>query len=301
LSEESAAPQHARVAPTMSAVREETPVKESRPRRRPAPVDDGDIPKWLRTTLAVLLGMVVMMVAGWVVFNLNKPKQVTIPELKRLTLTEAESRLKALGLRMRVVRRVTSEQFPADTVTSTDPSPGSKVYEGGNVGVVLSTGSRFVEVPDLRGLNLDKAKEMLDSLGLVMDERVAEERDRNVEAGLIVGQIPEPRTKHERGTSVRVRISSGSEPARRDDPSFDRKFLYTVRIKLTGLTEPVVLRVDMTDTRGTKTVHEEMHSPEDEVEITAEGYGGEAVFRIFYDGDLVTQVTKKADQEAEPE
>ncbi len=291
----------ARVAPTMSAARPEPrPGSRGERRSREAVEGDADIPRWLRFTVGALVSLVALMALGWTVFNLNKPKQVGVPELKRLTIAEAESRLKSLGLRMRIAKRSTSEQFASDTVTGSEPTPGSKVYEGGSVGVFVSDGSRFVEVPDLRGLTVDKAKVLLHSLGLVLDERVIEEREREVERGLIVRQVPEPRTKHERGTSIRVRISSGTEPAAGSGADENRKYLYTIKIKLTDLSEPVVLRVDMTDTRGTKTIHEEMHAPEEEIELTAEGYGGEAVFRIFYDGDLVTQVTKKADQEAEP-
>ena len=54
------------------------------------------------------------------------------------------------------------------------------------------------------------------------------------------------------------------------------------------------MRVDLTDSRGTKTVIEEPHNPGEEVQVSAEGYGSEVDFRIFYNGELVKQVHAKA-------
>lgn len=257
-----------------------------------------DIPTWLKMTMVFFGSLVVFMVGGWILFNLSKPKMVTVPVLSRLTLTDAEARLKSLKLSMRVNQRQASDQFAADTVISSTPVAGSKVYEGNTVGVVVSAGSPFVEVPDLRGLTADRAKVMLDTIGLRLDDRINQVRDRDIEEGQIVAQTPERGNRVERGTRVRITISSGRnrpEP----EPNPTQKYLYTVSIRLTDVLESVNLRVDLTDDRGTRTVHESMQGPEDQVEITAEGYGKEVVFRIFYDGQLVKQLTKRADEDGE--
>jgi eukaryotic-like serine/threonine-protein kinase len=261
-------------------------------------VDDesGDIPAWLKMTLVFFGSLVVFMVGGWILFNLSKPKLVTIPELQRLTLQEARSRLEPLGLSLRIGQRKESEQFPPDTIIETIPPAGSKVYERSGLEAIVSSGSRFVEVPDLRGLPVDRAKALLDTLGLVLDDRVVEVRDREVDAGLIVSHTPERSTRVVRNTAVRVRISVGDRRAA-GDPESDKKYLYTVSIRLTDIAQAVTLRVDLTDTRGTRTVHESQRNPEEEVEITAEGYGDEVVFRIFYDGELVKQVNKRGSED----
>lgn len=263
-------------------------------------IDDepADIPTWLKMTMVFFGSLVVFMVGGWILFNLSKPKMLMVPSLHGLTVSEAEQRLKPLGLTMRISGREANEQLPAETVISSTPSAGTRVYEGNAVGVTVSSGSKFVEVPDLRGLPADRAKAMLDTLGLKLDERISETRNREVDAGLIVSQVPEQRKKVERGTRVRVTISSGNRRSS-SSPEDDKRYLYTISIRLTDITKSVELRVDMTDSRGTRTVHDSTAEPEENVEVMAEGYGDEVVFRIFYDGELIKQVTKRGEDDGE--
>lgn len=263
-------------------------------------VDDepADIPNWLKMIMVFFGALVVFMVGGWILFNLNKPKMVEVPALNRLSLAQAESALQRLKLNMRVTQRLPDDEVPAESVIDSTPPAGTRVYEGNSIGVIVSSGSRFVEVPDLRGLPVDRAKALLDTLGLKLDDRVIEERNREVDAGLIVGHTPEHRRKVERNTRIRVRISVGDRRASRD-PEEDRKYLYNVSIRLSDIDEAVDLRVDITDSRGTRTVHESFSGPDELVEITAEGYGSEVVFRIFYDGEMVKQVAKNAHEDGE--
>ena len=263
-------------------------------------IDEGssDIPTWLKMTMVFFGSLVVFMVGGWILFNLSKPKLVEVPALQRLSLAQAKTSLDPLKLNLRIAQRVSNEQIPAEGIIESYPPAGTKVYERSTIDVTVSAGSKFVEVPDLRGLAVDRAKALLDTLGLRLDDRVNEVRDREVEAGLIVGHTPERGNRVERNTKIRVRVSIGN---RREAPEAEpkRKFLYTVSIRLTDVTEPVNLRVDLTDSEGTKTVHESMASPDELVEIAAEGYGPEVVFRIFYDGEMVKQVTKRADEDGQ--
>jgi hypothetical protein len=283
------------VAPAMGAIR-----GKSAEGRRFAAADSEDVPLWLKMALVFFLSIVTFMIGGWVIFNLNKPRTLLVPDVRRLSVPEAETRLRPLGLKVRVIRRESNEQVRAGVILSTDPSPGSKVVEGFTIGAVVSLGSRTVEVPDVRGVTVDEARAMLDSLGLKLSDRIVEERDRSVEPGSVIMQLPEPRTRVERGSQVRVTIATRAEPSRGSDPNDNIKYLYLIRIRLSDIDRRVLMRVDMTDSRGTKTVHDEEHEPGEQVEIAAEGFGAEVVFRIFYDGELVKQVTKRADEEGVP-
>ena len=256
--------------------------------------DESDVPLWMKMAIAFFAGLVMLMVIGWIVFNMNKPGQVSVPELKRLSIAEASASLEKAGLKIRVAGRESNEQVPAEHVLETDPPAGERVYQSSTVAVTLSTGSRFVEVPDVRGMSVEKARALLASLKLELDDRVEEVRDRNVDPGMIVSQVPGPREKHERYTRVRVKVSGDRTEGDRDA---SRKFLYTVRIRLTDVEEHVDVRVDVTDARGTKTVHDEPHDAGEEFSVDAEGYGNEVTFRIFYDGELVKTVVKGADEE----
>lgn len=291
------------VAPQLEGIRSETKSKFFQRKDTLVEEDDGeedvpgDVPLWLRMALVFFVSLVVFMVAGWMIFNLSKPRTIKVPSLQGLTMAQADENLKHLNLKLHVMRREASEQ-PAGTILDTDPSAGRDVVEGQAVGVVVSSGSRTVEVPDVRGLTPDRAREVLDSVGLNLNARIEEVRDRSAELGTIVSQLPEPRTRVDRGASVRIRVASEerSEP----DRDADRRYVYTIRIQLNDIDSPVVVRVDMTDSRSTETIHEEEHLAGDDFTITAEGYGLQADFRIFYDGSLVKTVTKNADEGGRP-
>lgn len=266
-------------------------------RKRTREVEPSDVPIWLKGALVFFAALAVMMVGTWFVVNLRKPRLVTVPDLHRLTIAKAEEAVKPLHLKLHVTKKVMNEQVPADVILDTDPTPGERIYEGGTINVQVSAGSRFVEVPDLRGMTADKARILLDSLGLRLDDRVEEEYDRDAEKGMILKQVPEARTRVERKTAIRVVASSGKDPPVRN-PRDNTKYIYTVRIELSDIVEPVLMRVDMTDNRGTKTISEERRQPGEVVELTAEGYGSQAIFKVFYNGEPITQVTKQADEES---
>jgi serine/threonine-protein kinase len=275
-----------------------TTMKSERQRKRDDYVE-GDVPGWIKGVFVFLLAIVVMMVGTWVVQNLSKPKDVLVPDLNRLTISNAEQAIKPLKLKLKVKAQELNETVPADVILDMDPMPGEKLREGGTIYVTVSGGSRFVEVPDLRGMNADEAKILLDSLGLKLDDRIAQKSSKDVEEGMIMNQVPEPRTRVERRTSIRATTSSGRRGPDKPAGDSNQKYLYTIRIELSDITEEVLMRVDMTDSRGTKTISEERRQPGDLVELTAEGYGDQAIFKIYYDGEPITQIVKSAKEPEE--
>jgi eukaryotic-like serine/threonine-protein kinase len=283
-----------KVAPAMTAAKAETAKApaDPAPKTRRQVDRDPDVPVWMKTLMAFFAGLLVVMVIIWVIFNSNRPRTVSVPDLRGLTAMEASERLKMHGLKMRV-RDVPHEQVPPQRVIEMNPQPNEEVYEGSWVTLVVSSGSQFIAVPDLRGLTLDRAKATLASLNLSVDDRVQEVQDREVPAGMIVRQIPERGTRVERDTQVQLFVSVGNERPRQD-PDANVKHIYTATIRLTDIDAPVRVRVDMIDARGTKKVYDLVHEPDDEVEVIAEGYGSKVLFRIFYDNEMVKQVEAHA-------
>jgi hypothetical protein len=72
--------------------------------------------------------------------------------------------------------------------------------------------------------------------------------------------------------------------------------LFTLRVKLTGLDRAVTLRIDIVDDLGSRTVLEEFEQPEQTVELATRGTGKEVTFRVYYDNELVKEVTQTAAQ-----
>jgi len=284
------------VAPKMSAIRETPENGKQRKEKEPR-----DVPVWL-VMLFTFFGAIFLVLLGiWVVFNVSQPKLVVVPNIKGSKLAEATKTLKALNLKIRVTGREVNDVQPPDTILSMNPSAGSKRHEGSYVGVKISSGSRYVTVPDLQGVTLDKARSMLEAINLTLSENYSTQPSAKHDVGLIVSQSPSPKAKVDRFGRVTVVVSSGKTGVSVTlDPERDKQYLYTVRIKLTGLEERVVLRVDIVDSHGVRSIYESPHEPGDSVEIPAQGYGRQATFNIYYDNQLVTTKEQQAEGEAPP-
>lgn len=275
------------VAPAMNAVR-------SRQRREPdeesAPAD---VPGWLRALVYAAAVVLLALVGAWIYFNVNAPRLVSMPDVVGMSVADAKTRLRALDLDLRIARSEPSERYSEGTILAVNPGAGDSVREGATVTAVVSTGSKFVELPDLRGRSLADARSLLEMLDLELDPSPTEVHSPDVPLGHVVGQVPEPRKKVERRTRVRLQVSAPRTTRPAGDEN--KRYVYTLHVSLPSDAPTLTVRIDMTDARGTKTVYEDRHLPGDTFTVDADGYGSEVTFRIFYDGELVKQVTQTAD------
>ncbi|MEZ5163352.1 MAG: PASTA domain-containing protein [Fimbriimonadaceae bacterium] len=167
------------------------------------------------------------------------------------------------------------------------------IKENFYINAVVSSGSKFVELPDFRGRDLAEVKELIQSLDLrLTDQDIEYVRDRDSEPGMVIGQVPEPRKSVERRTAIKLKVSNGNERVTSDGRSNVSKN-YNISVEVPALLDAAVLvRIEMTDDRGTKTVYEDNNNPGDTIEEESRGYGTEVIFRIFFDNELVKQITK---------
>ncbi|MBS1723514.1 MAG: PASTA domain-containing protein [Armatimonadetes bacterium] len=256
------------------------------------------LPGWLVVLVYLTVIAFVGALGGWAWFNTHQPKIIDLPNLVGKSQQEAAKQLRDLGLTMRMSRQMESEKFPAGTVLEQSPAPGrQKIKEQGTVQVVLSSGSRFVEVPDLRGRTVADANNLLAALNLEVNDRLDKVRDRELAEGLIVTQNPGAGRRIERGSKVKVSVSNGDKRVADEGASTDR-YLYKLTITMPPGAAPVAVRIDMTDDRETQTIFEEQKEPGEQFLVEHEGFGKEAMFRIFFDEVLVDQITKKATEKA---
>ncbi len=299
--EQEPSPDELRVAPKMSAVPKE--VKQPK-RRRPEEnvAYEGDVPRWLMAIVYAALSIAVVIIGIWIYGNINKPKLLKVPNIVGKNVNEANGVLTEMGLGLRISKRQPTEKYPEETVIDTNPAVGAEVREHSHVSVVVSSGSKFVEVPDLRGMTLDDAKALLAKLGMSTDSAPRIVRDRHIESGKIVAQVPEARTKVQRGSNVRLQISGGADF--RDNRAVVEPANNTYHLKITVPAkgeDQILIRVDMMDDNGTRTVHEEAHAPGETVELDADGAGDDVQFKIFFDNELVKQVKGKPEPKSNPE
>jgi len=270
---------------------------EPRSERRPPDRIERDIPLWLSFLIAIF-GTAAMVVIGVVIYlNVSKPTLVKVPGLDGLSVEEARQMLAPSKLELSIDSRRSSERVPADHIISCDPDAGEQVREHSKIHVVVSTGSQLTEVPDLSGNSVDQASSILQSAHLTLDDNQETRPSKTVASGLIISQTPSPGKKVDQQTPVKIVVSSGDS----DGGSADQARIYTLIVKLVKLTDSVAVRIDIVDALGTRTVlHETEYEPGQTIRLSTRGVGKDVKFRIFYDGQLVSETKGTASSTVEP-
>ena len=292
------------VAPKMSAVRKASNAKKG----GDADVKERDVPLWMWLFFTVGATLAVVIVGMWVVQNLSKPIWMTVPKIQTMNVNEARALLRENHLTLRISRKRPSDQIPQDAILEVDPEPGQKIRQGGEVSVIVSSGSRMVAVPDLQGDTVDKAKALLATLNLVLAEPATKESDSKIPAGMIIRSNPPAKTSVERQTPVRLVISlgaseaspqtapadspTGTEPAADSTNESIKGFVFNLHVNLKDLTQRTKVRIDMLDETGIRTIYERKHKPGDMFDVSTKGKKSQATFNIYYDGTLVKSVDK---------
>lgn len=141
----------------------------------------------------------------------NGTKVVLMPDLAGWEETAAYQELDRLEMRFQ--KKEVYSNAPIGTVVATNPAHGAEVPASTIVEVQVSMGpeNKIVEVPDLAGMPLENAKNLLKAIGLEMGGISSIESERP--SGEILGQNPEAGTQTVTGSYVDVDISGGTEHA----------------------------------------------------------------------------------------
>lgn len=140
----------------------------------------------------------------YLVVNSGRTPMITLPSVEGTSLREAENRLRAIGLRVAEKRPDSIPSPYQNTVTRQEPQPGDSLREGSGVTLWYSTGygEQYVMVPDVTGLPLDSAEQVL-----------LQQKLRTVNVGLsaltledtvVTRQRPAPETEVREGYEIRL-------------------------------------------------------------------------------------------------
>ena len=144
-------------------------------------------------------------------------QELTMPDLKSMSRSNAEEKLKKMGLKLGAVFEENAKE-PAGTVINQDPRSGSKITKGQTVDITVSLGEKKKEitVQNYTGLSVDSAKSNLEANGLSLGG-ISEEASTRPK-GTVIGQSPSAGSTTTEGGSVSLIISSGSSGgAKRDN------------------------------------------------------------------------------------
>ena len=162
--------------------------------------------KWFIGTFLLLF----LAIAAIVIFALNAPKDVTIPDdLVGMEFEEAKQELENLNLKVNK-ELISSDEIEEGFVVKTDPGEGRTIKEKSTVDVFVSDGKEKVEFDDYVGENYNQVKRILDDEGY---EVIAYEKISEHPVGEIITQI-QPAPKSEvvpSETKVIFEVSDGPE------------------------------------------------------------------------------------------
>lgn len=206
------------VAPVMSSRREdreqEMVIAPANPRKPKAKSDDKKKKKRaiiIGVAAAAILALFGILYVSGIIGGGGK--EVTVPDVKGMSYSEAKEVLEAKGLKIeKADEPIASQKIEKGKIVSQTPSKNSKVKKGRTVRVILSAGNTELKVPDLKGLSYKEAKTLLSEMGLQISKGDEVDSD-SVAEGLIASQYPSAKTKADKGDIITVNISKGKKDA----------------------------------------------------------------------------------------
>ena len=123
------------------------------------------------------------------------PPAVAVPSVTGQSVDDARAAIQQAGLRPQVTEQPSAD-VEAGQVISQTPA-GGKANRGSTVQLVVSTGPAIVEVPDVRGLSIDDARQKLEDAGF----RV---KVRSLPIGNVFAQSPRAGSQRQQGSTVTI-------------------------------------------------------------------------------------------------
>ena len=142
-------------------------------------------------------------------------ESLEMPDLKGLNKSDAEAKLKKMGLKVGSVYERNSDE-EAGTVIATDPKAGSKVTKGQSVDITVSKGKKETKntVPDVTNLQVEGAKAALTSAGFKVS--VTKEESSKA-AGTVISQTPAGGSSVTAGSTITLVVAEPKKSSGKDN------------------------------------------------------------------------------------
>ena len=140
----------------------------------------------------------------------DKSGKVTVPDVRGMSEEGARALLNKKRLGIHVVTRKESKKYKAGKISKQTPEAGEKVSKHTKVEVVVSSGlvGSKKAIPDVRGMSETEAQNELEEAGFKVTSSF--QYDDSVESGKVISTTPEAGTKAEKGSTVTMLVSQGS-------------------------------------------------------------------------------------------
>lgn len=133
----------------------------------------------------------------------------TVPSIKGLMEDQAKNEVIANHLQFQVVQREKSDK-PEGTVIALSPDEGTTVKVNSEVRVYVSSGVNQTNIPDLKGIDISLAPDIIKNDGFELG-KVDHKFSDTVPKDSIISQTPEADTPSDKGAKIDLVVSSGPE------------------------------------------------------------------------------------------
>ncbi|MDO4175908.1 MAG: PASTA domain-containing protein [Bacillota bacterium] len=157
--------------------------------------------------VGIAAGLVIVAVIAVLVSGLFSG-DIEVPDVSGMNYDQAKAEIEDAGLRFSEGQGQPSDTVPEGYVVSQNPAPGESLEKGATVQVCFSIGLGKNEIPDVCGLDPERAAQELADAGYEMSEPVVVDGYPE-DAGDVIRMEPKAGSEIERGTKVTVYVSNG--------------------------------------------------------------------------------------------
>lgn len=133
------------------------------------------------------------------------PDLMETPDFSGLSLEQIQMKYPKLNI---LPEYEYSDEIAEGDLIKQSPEAGTEIYKNDKITVVISSGSKLVEIDDYTNRNIDDAETLIKKQGL--DLRIIKEENETVTANCIIKTDPPARSMVEKGTVVTCYVSLGS-------------------------------------------------------------------------------------------
>ncbi|NLC77417.1 MAG: Stk1 family PASTA domain-containing Ser/Thr kinase [Clostridia bacterium] len=156
-------------------------------------------------------------------------KEVPVPDVTNLPVTEAERILLAEGLEWEIGSSRYDDQVPKNYVLNQKPSPGEMIKQTRAVILDVSLGPNLGKVPDVIGLTQREARVEIQNAGFQVADEIIEQYTDLIGEGYVFAQDPLPNKEVPLGSQVTLTGSLGPQPRYIDMPNLIGKDLQEAK------------------------------------------------------------------------